>query len=172
MKTISLWQPWASFIAAGIKPFETRDYPPPRALIGTRIAIHAAKRKPSGDDLVTLAVSASRAGDHAAMQVIAAAEARRLPLGAVVCTACLRGAYQCGSEIHPAYGGTVVEITKALPGSPTRRILTPDPWGFYGLGRWAWWLVDVMPLTEPLPWTGKQGWFDVSDERLPETRSP
>lgn len=41
MKAISLWQPWASYIAVGAKRFETRSW-------GTRyrgsLAIHAAKR--------------------------------------------------------------------------------------------------------------------------------
>ena len=41
MKALSLWQPWASLIAAGVKRFETRHWE-------TRhrgpIAIHAAKR--------------------------------------------------------------------------------------------------------------------------------
>jgi ASCH domain len=44
MKAISLWQPWASLIACGAKPFETRHWAPPRELIGQPIAIHAAKK--------------------------------------------------------------------------------------------------------------------------------
>ncbi|MHB8272006.1 ASCH domain-containing protein [Bradyrhizobium sp.] len=44
MKAISLWQPWASLIACGAKPFETRHWAPPRELIGQTIAIHAAKK--------------------------------------------------------------------------------------------------------------------------------
>ena len=40
MKAISLWQPWASLIAAGVKPYETRHWSPPRELIGQRIATY------------------------------------------------------------------------------------------------------------------------------------
>ena len=44
MKALSLWQPHAQAIAAGLKPYETRHWP-------TRyrgpIAIHAAKRRVS-----------------------------------------------------------------------------------------------------------------------------
>jgi hypothetical protein len=44
MKAISLWQPWASLIAAGLKPYETRNWAPAPSMIGQTIAIHAAKK--------------------------------------------------------------------------------------------------------------------------------
>lgn len=43
MKAISIWQPHASLLLLGAKPFETRSWPVPKALIGQRVAIHAAK---------------------------------------------------------------------------------------------------------------------------------
>ena len=43
MKTISLWQPWATLIVKGIKKVETRHW---ETNIRGQIAIHAAKRKP------------------------------------------------------------------------------------------------------------------------------
>ena len=51
MKAISLHQPWASLIAVGIKTIETRSWAPPKALIGQRIAIHAAKKTISIQDI-------------------------------------------------------------------------------------------------------------------------
>lgn len=45
IKCVSLWQPWASFIAEGLKHVETRGWPAPAAIIGTRIGIHAAKTR-------------------------------------------------------------------------------------------------------------------------------
>ena len=45
MKAITIWEPWASLIAHGIKREETRTWAPPVELIGQRIAIHAAKRR-------------------------------------------------------------------------------------------------------------------------------
>ncbi len=44
MKAISLWQPWASLVASGIKTYETRHWRAPQSLIGKPLAIHAAKR--------------------------------------------------------------------------------------------------------------------------------
>ena len=58
MRAITIWQPWASLIAYGIKTRETRTHRPPRRLtedrpseVGEareRIAIHAAKRRITG----------------------------------------------------------------------------------------------------------------------------
>ena len=44
MRATTLWQPYASLIAWGVKFRETRSYAPPGHLLGQRIAIHAAKR--------------------------------------------------------------------------------------------------------------------------------
>jgi hypothetical protein len=41
---ITIWQPWATLIAEGFKPFEFRGWPAPVALRGKRIAIHAGAR--------------------------------------------------------------------------------------------------------------------------------
>ena len=54
MKAITLHQPWASLIAEGIKTIETRSWAPSREIIGQRIAIHAAKRKSTEEDLYIL----------------------------------------------------------------------------------------------------------------------
>jgi hypothetical protein len=75
MPAISLWQPWASFIAIGVKPYETRHWRAPSRFIGLRIAIHAAKHPVSRDD---------RDWWHAL------SKGAELPLGAFVCTAILR----------------------------------------------------------------------------------
>lgn len=48
MKALTIWQPWASLIMAGAKPFEFRrwDYRRrDRGLEGARIVIHAGARK-------------------------------------------------------------------------------------------------------------------------------
>ena len=44
MKALTIRQPYAQLVADGRKPYETRSWPPPRGLIGERIAIHASKR--------------------------------------------------------------------------------------------------------------------------------
>lgn len=67
LKALSLWQPWASLVAAGHKRIETRHWSTPyRGLL----AIHAAQRKPTAADLAF--ADGVRLPDP-------------LPLGAVVC---------------------------------------------------------------------------------------
>ena len=44
MKALTIWQPWASLIAMGAKPYEFRGWKPPKSLIGQRLAIHAGAR--------------------------------------------------------------------------------------------------------------------------------
>ncbi|WP_374650275.1 hypothetical protein, partial [Rhizorhabdus sp.] len=45
MKALTIWQPWASLIIVGAKPFEFRGWKPPRWIIGQRIVIHASARR-------------------------------------------------------------------------------------------------------------------------------
>ena len=75
MRAITLWQPWASLIAYGIKTRETRTWRPQREAIGTRIAIHAAARPMKRDEVESPILRALPV------------EAFPLPLGVVVATA-------------------------------------------------------------------------------------
>lgn len=54
LPAITLWQPWATLIAAGAKPFEFRSWPAPRRLWGKRVAIHAGARPVRRDELQEL----------------------------------------------------------------------------------------------------------------------
>lgn len=45
-------------------------------------------------------------------------------------------------------------------GEPTR-IEDQRPYGDFQPGRWAWLLADVEKLDVPVPWKGRQGWFEV-----------
>jgi hypothetical protein len=80
---ITLWQPWASLIAIGVKPYETRSWRPPKWLIGKRIAIHAAARPIRSSDIedidFCLAITAHCGPGWR----------KGLPFGAVICTAIL-----------------------------------------------------------------------------------
>lgn len=44
MKAITLHEPWASAIAAGVKDVENRTWPLPKAYVGVPIALHAGKK--------------------------------------------------------------------------------------------------------------------------------
>lgn len=49
MKTLSVRQPWASLLCAGVKDVENRTWAPPKELIGKKILIHAGSTKVSKD---------------------------------------------------------------------------------------------------------------------------
>jgi hypothetical protein len=67
MKVITLWQPWASWIARGLKTIETRTHHRFAGLVGSRIALHAGQKfdktaidsaTPYVDDLDSLTINA------------------------------------------------------------------------------------------------------------------
>lgn len=95
---ITIWQPWASLIAAGAKRFEFRSWAPPRSMWGERIAIHAAARRVNTQEVQAL-LYRLRGRDAAtvALDVAIAAELLDrvltspgiLPLSSVLCLATL-----------------------------------------------------------------------------------
>jgi hypothetical protein len=54
MKALTIWQPWASLIMAGCKPYEFPGWPPPRWVVGQRIVIQAATRLIKNGEMVDL----------------------------------------------------------------------------------------------------------------------
>lgn len=133
MKVISLHQPWASLIAAGRKVHETRHWRAPHNLIGERIAIHAAKRAIPRDIAPEL---------HAlCMDEFGCGYDHTLPFGALVCVATL---------------ASCKRMTEAQPASDDDRVA-----GHWSPERFAFRLIDVTPITPPIPYLGRQGWFDA-----------
>ena len=156
MKAISLWQPWASAIAAGAKRIETRHWP-------TRyrgpLAIHAAKRKVINE----LIYYHSCWNWQGAMRSIgwnfaSDQDIHRLPFGALVATCDL-------VDCRPTESFTQGEL-----GTPRRPegdysdlyAWTERQMGNFDLGRFSWVLDNVKPLPEPISWRGSQGFFEVS----------
>lgn len=176
MKAISLWQPWASLIACGAKPFETRHWAPPRELIGQPIAIHAAKKidkqaaqlaqdlmygqhKDGGFDLADkLGATMSKTPDR----LMGRFGQALMPIGCVVAIVRLDGAFQLGERAEgtavPAAGVVRRLISRQMPDCFTVRY---DDFGDYTPGRWAWLLREVKPLNPPSEVKGHQGFFDL-----------
>lgn len=173
MDAISLHQPWASLIACGAKPYETRDWAPPARLIGERIAICAAKHVDkgtaefahtlmSGQDSVDLAAELRISFLHCPNELLGIFEKSRMPIGCVVCTAVLDGAFLLGD---PAKGTAVPAaqvakrfISRKMPECFTVRY---DDYGDYSPGRWAWLLRDVEICKPPIAVTGRQKFFTL-----------
>ena len=182
MKTLTIRQPWASLIAAGVKTIETRSW-------STRyrgpLAIHAGAHHPvPGEELcgdsgwywewdVDHGIVINHRGpwcEHPA------------PLGAVVATCTLADVVPIGDGSGLAVGVpacvTECEHEGDLPhqqgglwllgarqttdghydGWPTR-IEDQRPFGDFTPGRYAWLLTDITPC-DPVPAKGRQGLWD------------
>lgn len=54
MKALTIYQPWASLIDIGAKPFEFRGWLPPASAIGKRVVNHASARPMNMNDVLRL----------------------------------------------------------------------------------------------------------------------
>lgn len=152
MKALALWQPWASLVAIGAKRIETRHWEAPADLIGQRVAIHATKGHYDRNavELEPFRRRLDEARDEGRLALVD----DELPLGAIVATVQLA---RCSRM-------TRASIRVLEESNPDERAF-----GFYNLDRYAWVLLNVKPFTSPIPFTGRQGIFDVPDELLGHT---
>lgn len=144
MRAISLWQPWATALFdPNWKAHETRGWACHANVIGQRVAIHAAATMPARK-LISDGVN------EVLVQRYGCEWRSVLPRGAVL-------------------GSVLIVDCRAMdclvaPAEPAHRL---DRWfGDWGPGRFAWRVDDPRILAEPIPWKGKQGWFQVPDEVL------
>lgn len=163
MKAISLWQPWASAMAVGAKTIETRHWP---TLVRGSIAIHAAKRCVKGEILSLLCRGAWQGAVVMPHIIHPRSEfhVEDLPYGAIVAVGTL-------VDCRPIETLTVGELdTRRYSDADPRKLypFTERAFGDYSPGRFGWVFEDVKPLMNPIPFTGKQGFFNVPDELIRE----
>lgn len=137
MKAITVWQPWAGALAAGIKENETRSW---ATKYRGPLAIHSAMKA------IQHTWSNLYMNDEAREVICRRLELPGIidgpatfPMGCILATAelvdCIR--------ITPEYIATLTPDELAL--------------GDYTPGRYAWKLANVKPLSEPVQAKGKQG---------------
>lgn len=137
MKVISIWQPYASLIAHGMKFFETRTWHPPRNLLGERIGIASTKViRPE-----QRAAYSEPEFQHFYSQT-GLPPLEDLPHGYLV--------------------GTAVLDSVELINEDFRDDITSEElaFGWFEDGRYAWRMRYAMPLPFPVPIRGKQGIFE------------
>lgn len=149
MKTITIWQPWASLIAEGWKTIETRSWPTNYRGI---LAIHASSRSIGLAEMGTVH-SWLLAGLIRADWALRAYDGA-LPSGAIIATCSL---VDC------------VPARDIVGGIGSRE----QTFGDYRAGRWAWLLRDCDVLSRPVKCRGKQRLWewrchDCSDD-IPHT---
>jgi hypothetical protein len=158
MKAITIWQPWASLIACGAKKFETRswktDYRGP-------IAIHAAKKQFDTDMYSKWALFPF--AEALGLPDIDSFD--RLPYGCVIAVAelinCWRIVHNPGTNLNIARTiqiGAELDVPKKHPDFhkyivPTEQELLFGDWT---PSRYAWELVNIKVLPEPIPAKGMQ----------------
>lgn len=131
MKALTLHQPWASLIALGVKTIETRSW-----VTNYRgpLAIHAGRQTPMAGALGDFRVWCES--------------------GAVWWLDGRHG--DPGSNRYwPLTFGAVIAICELVDVVPIEHA-TPDPYGDFTPGRYAWLLDDIVPLDEPVPARGFQ----------------
>ena len=139
---LTVWQPWATLIMRGWKPFEFRPYACPRRVRGARIVVHAGKRKPTVDnfDRLTIDPVGSCGPGHAdevrAFIESVEADPARLPL------ACGLGTVMIGEPVRAR------DLFR--PRTPDV-VINPDTW--------AWPVTDPQPFPLPIPARGAQGFW-------------
>lgn len=144
IRTISLWQPWASAIALGVKTIETRDWV---SRYKGPLAIHAAQRKSTQNRRIFEELRGNKRIEAAFGQMHYA----QLPFGQVICVVRMRDCVTITRQNSEA----LVEHERLL--------------GNFKAGRQGWILDNARQLVKPHPVTGRQGFFWV---RIPEACWP
>lgn len=154
IKALTIWQPWASLILIGAKPYEFRGWKPPASLIGQRIAIHAGARPMRRGELQMLMLQLDQPERHGS-PCLHADKARPLidsalrnpaglPLSHILCTAIVG---------EPKRGdGCAAEFGQGAGNDSDRE----------GTFNWGWPLTDIEPLDPPEPAKGLQGLWNWS----------
>lgn len=163
MKALTVWQPWASLIAIGAKPYEFRSWKPPASLVGKQLAIHAGARPVRIREVEDLLSRIEDKQDSPCLvpdlarplleRVLAGLKTKslplldepepfRLPLSAIVCVATVGEAKRgdaCAAEFS------------ANAGNDSDR---------EGTFNWGWPMRDVVQCLPPHEVRGAQGLWD------------
>lgn len=141
LKVISIWNPYASLLAHGHKLIETRGFPAPKSLIGTRIGIASTKTiKQEQRDAFKDPVFARYYFETNLPRQI-----EELPNGFLLGTVLLHSCDEITEE-------DIEDVTEE-----------EQVYGWWKLGRYAWRCRDPQPLAQPVPVRGAQGIWTLRD---------
>jgi hypothetical protein len=147
MKAVTLWQPWASLVAIGAKPYEFRKWAAPKAIVGQRIAIYAGMRAVNQNENNEMIIGIQR-GDPIALRkdialpfLLKVSLAAPMPRGCIVATAIL-GAPIRADKIMAEFGRVTNDSDRD------------------GHFNFAWPMLDVEEMQPPIEAKGAQGFWD------------
>lgn len=185
MKALSLHQPWASLCVTErpcpvcdappsirhltthsmVKRFETRSWPCPPNLIGSRIALHATVKAVGGTGVGDYMLVHHRGAHNRQGWRLLRRDGmlKPAPLGAVVGSAVIEACYPIVAGVGPwQYDCVSVMRDRRLSLAGRSNELRANisdqlPYGDYRPGRYAWLLGDAAPTTERCPWCDGTG---------------
>jgi hypothetical protein len=149
LPALTVYQPWASLIAAGAKPYEWRGWAAPARMVGRRIAIHAGARAVRRNEIAELLLDLESEGEAFTSLIVDGAlpllqqwhtSPGMLPLSSVLCTAIIgkpitAAAYAAEHGMAPADSDRI-DHTK-----------------------WGWPLTEIEVLEPFVPARGAQGFW-------------
>lgn len=148
MKALTIWQPWASLIMAGYKPYEFRGWPAPGYVRNQRIVIHAGARMLKKDEVAGIIDQLDRGEFAGGMKVDAITfledvlmDRRKLPRAAALGMALL-GAPKQSHELWP-------DQFKGMSDSDRAEV-----------SNWAWPVSEMQHFEPIIPINGRQGFWN------------
>jgi hypothetical protein len=151
MKVISVRQPYAALILAGLKTYETREYPFPEECKGQRILIHISKtttgeeRKCAYDTRIRPALRRLGYTTH-----------REMPRGIIAGSVQVTGCIECWRLTDGS--GTYLH----LHSDPEQNAFEMTCGNF--VGEYAWTLALPRQWSSCFPWSGHRGIWEIDDE--------
>lgn len=156
LKAFTVWQPWASLIILGAKPYEFRGWRFPSSMLGKRVVIHAAARKMKREEVWELVQRLEAGGDEAAVTCLHRDKALEI--------------------LRPLVEGTFNPAALPLAAGLGTAVLGEPKDGFavaaeFGLdmhvndsdrdehANWGWPMLDIDPWEAPVPMKGLQGFW-------------
>lgn len=154
---LTVWQPWASLIMIGAKPYEFRrhDYRQRnRTVEGKRIVIHAGAREIVPGEVMDI-VTRIKDGDSALKRGLA------LPLlGRLMDAHRCKGILELGAGLGTAVIGTPIKATELF-----KNTIDSDRLDHHV---WAWPMTDLHRWDEPVPCRGLQGFWHWQSAEEPK----
>lgn len=158
MLILTLYQPYATFVALGLKRFETRSR---RTNSRGALAIHAGKREMGTLEHQVI----ERAARLSGAQITP--DAQLYPLGKIVAVAELNHCLRMVDRLNPDIEEEQISLSRAESDLTPLDLAT----GYWQADRFAYWLQNIKPLPEPIACRGQQGMRIISDPALLESLS-
>lgn len=167
MKALTIYQPWASLVMAGAKPYEFRGWSPRErggsyaGLIGQRIVIHASARKMVAKEVIKITHALLNGGEASAETCLHADKA--LPVLDRILTSIATGKDDGHGDLPWSAG-----LGTAILGEPRNGFDIAEDFGLPRVNdsdrdehaNFGWPMIDIEVWDEPIPMRGFQGFWN------------